>query len=160
METVPYDAKLALRNLVKQPLFFAVVVLTFALGVGANTALFSVVYGVVHKPLGFRDEGRLLAVSAVNPREGLTLPGHFLPDFWFFRDHVEAFDAMAFYGWRSMTLQEPDRVERLDSVVVSANIFHFFGIEPALGRVFAPEDEVAGDGHFVKLTPRWSPSSV
>ena len=152
MDSILYDVKIALRNLVKQPLFFAVAALTFALGVGANTALFSVVYGVVHRPLGFDDEARLMAVSAVNPQEGLTLPGHFLPDFWFWRDHSEAFDEMAFYGWRSMTLQEPEHVERLDSVVVSANIFELLGLEPALGRVFEPADEVPGEGHVVLIS--------
>ncbi len=110
MESIFSDARIAIRSLLKRPGFLAVTVLTFALGIGAHTAIYSVVHGVILAPLGFDDEDRLVAVSSVNPAEGLELRGNFLPDFWFWRENSRAFDEVAFHGWRSWTLQEADRV--------------------------------------------------
>jgi len=152
MESLRQDTLVAVRSLAKQPAFLAVTVLTFALGVGANTAIYSVVHGVLLAPLGFHDEDRLVAVSSVNTVEGLELRGNFLPDFWFWRENSRAFDQMAFHGWRSWTLQEPDRVERVQSVAVSANLFTMLGIDPILGRGLEPDDEVAGLGHVALIS--------
>jgi putative ABC transport system permease protein len=136
----------------KNPGFVAVATLTLALGIGANTAIYSMVHAVILAPLGYVDEERLVGVSSVNPEEGLELAGNFLPDFWFWREHTELFDEMAFHGWRSWTLQEPDRVERIESVAVSANLFRMLGLEPAIGRNFGPEDELAGPGSVVLIS--------
>lgn len=152
MESLRTDLALAVRSLVNRPGFLAVTILTFALGVGTNTAIYSVVHGVLLAPLGFEDEERLVAVSSVNPAEGLEFRGNFLPDFWFWREHSRAFDEMAFHGWRSWTLQEPDRVERVQSVAVSANLFRMLGIEPVLGRNFEDDDEIAGTGHVALIS--------
>ena len=152
MEHIFTDARIAIRSMLKRPGFLAVTVFTFALGIGANTAIYSVVHGVILAPLGFDDEDRLGAVSSVNPAEGLELGGNFLPDFWFWRENSRAFDEIAFHGWRSWTLQEPDRVERVQSVAVSANLFRMLGIEPVLGRNFEPADEVAGAGHVALIS--------
>ena len=152
MENIFTDAKVAVRSLLKRPGFLAVTVFTFALGIGANTAIYSVVHGVLLAPLGFDDEDRLVAVSSVNPAEGLELRGNFVPDFWFWREHSRAFDEIAFHGWRSWTLQEPNRVERVESVAVSANLFRMLGLEPVLGRNFEPADEVAGAGHVALIS--------
>ena len=111
MESMFSDARIAIRSLLKRPGFLAVTVFTFAIGIGANTAIYSVVHGVILAPLGFDDEDRLVAVSSVNPVEGLELGGNFLPDFWFWRKNTQAFAEMAFHGWRSWTLQEPDRAD-------------------------------------------------
>ena len=152
MESVLYDVKLAIRSFLKKPGFLAITILTFALGIGANTAIFSVVHGVILAPLGYEDEARLAAVSSVNPSEGLEFRGNFLPDFWYWRENSRAFDEMAFHGWRSWTLQEPGHVERVESVAVSANLFGMLGIEPALGRGFEPEDEIPGPGRVVLVS--------
>lgn len=152
METLYQDVRVAVRGLAKRPGFFAVTVFTLALGMGATTAIYSVVHGVLLAPLGYTDEERLVAMSSVNPAEGLELRGNFLPDFWFWREHTRAFDEMAFFGWRSWTLQEPDRVERIESVAVSANLFRMLGLEPVLGRNFEAADEVAGPGHVALIS--------
>lgn len=152
MESALHDLELAVRSLIKTPGFLAATALTFALGIGANTAIFSVVYGVILAPLGYADEERLVGLSSVSPAEGLELRGNFLPDFWFWRENSRSLDTMAFYGWRSWTLQEPDRVERVQSVAVSANLFPMLGIEPILGRSFEPGDEIAGMGRVVLIS--------
>ena len=97
------DARIAIRSLLKRRGFLVVTVLTFALGIGANTAIYSVVHGVILAPLGFDDEERLVAVSSVNPAEGLELRGNFLPDFWFWRENSRAFDEVS-----RATVQEHD----------------------------------------------------
>lgn len=152
MESIFADLKFALRSLLKRRVFFAVAIGTFALGVGANTAIYSVVYGVIVSPLGYDDEGRLVAVSSDNPAEALKFDGNYLPDFWFWREHTRAFDQMAFHGWRSWTLQEPDRVERIESVAVSANLFRLLGVNPVIGRNFEPADEVPGEADVVLVS--------
>ncbi|TDI42636.1 MAG: ABC transporter permease [Acidobacteria bacterium] len=152
MESVWYDVKLAVRSFLKKPGFLAITILTFALGIGANTAIFSVVHGVILAPLGYKDEARLQAISSVNPSEDLEFRGNFLPDFWYWRENSRTFDEMAFHGWRSWTLQEPGHVERVESVAVSANLFGMLGIQPALGRGFEPEDEIPGPGRVVLLS--------
>ena len=92
-------------------------------------------------PLGYADEERLVGISSVHRVESLQTRGNFLPDFWFWREHATSLDAVAFHGWRSWTLADADRVERVESVAVSSNLFGVLGVEPLLGRDLLPEDE-------------------
>jgi len=152
MEKLWLDVKLGVRGLVKSPRFTVVAVLSVALGIGANLTILGAVDAVMLAPLGYEDEGQLVALSSTAPAEGLSFRGNFLPDFWFWREHAESFDEVAFYGWRSWTLEEGSRVERVESVAVSANLFRMLGVEPAIGRHFEPSDEIAGAGDVVLLS--------
>lgn len=146
------DVRLAIRGLSRKPGFTLVAALTFALGIGATTALFAVVEGVLLRPLGFEDESSLYAVTSSNPSQNVERRGNYLPDFWFFRDNARSFEQLAFYGWRSMTLEEPGSVQQIRSVVVSSNLFRMLGVAPALGRQLEPEDEMPGRGRVALMS--------
>lgn len=146
------DFRLALRGLRRSPGFFAVAILILAIGIGAGTAMFSVLYGVVYRPLGYRNEGRLATLVADNPEEGAKGRGNYLPDFWEWRRDARSFEELAFYGWRTMTLEEPGNIRQMRSVCVSANYFRTLGIDPVLGRTFTGDDEVPGRGHAAMIS--------
>jgi putative ABC transport system permease protein len=147
MDSLFFDIRCAVRGLLKKPGFSLVAILTFALGIGANTSIFSIVYGVLLEPLGYANEGRLVAVTSTHAEEGYRSRGNYLPDFWFWREHARSFETLGFYGWRSMTLETPEQAQQIQSVAVSENLFRLLGLEPHLGRGFLPEDEVPGRGH-------------
>ncbi len=146
------DLRLAIRSLLRRPGFTLVAALTFALGIGATTAIFTLIEGVILRPLGYRDEARLYAVTASNLSQNVGRRGNYLPDFWFFRENARSFEDLAFYGWRSMTLEEPGNVQQIRSVVLSANLFPALGVEPILGRPLAFEDELPGRGRVALIS--------
>ncbi len=152
MDSLFFDFRYAVRGLLKKPGFTFVAVLTFALGIGANTSIFSIVYGVLLEPLGYADEGRLVAVTSTHAEEGYRSRGNYLPDFWFWREQARSFETLGFYGWRSMTLEVPEQAQQIESVAISENLFRLLGLEPHLGRAFLPEDEVPGRGHVALLS--------
>jgi putative ABC transport system permease protein len=147
------DLRYAARVLQSRPLFTLVAVLTVAIGIGANTAIFSIVYGVLLKPLPFRDPATLVQIWETNPLRNWTdataSPANLLD--WRKRNRV--FEDIAFYpgmddrspmyanGTLTGAGEEPQRLQGLQ---VSVNFFHVLGMAPALGRAFAPEEEIAG----------------
>ncbi len=152
MENFLFDLRVALRSLRKSPGFTVIAVSVFALGLGAAVAVFGIVQSVVFRPLGYPDEARLVGVTSLHQSESLEERGDFLPDFWFWRRESRSFDALAFYGWRSMTLDEPGKVQSLQSVAISANLFHLLGIEPLLGRSLEADDETPGRGNVALVS--------
>ncbi len=145
------DLRYALRGLLRRPGFTLTAVLTLALGMGANTAIFSLVHGVILKPLGYPDEDRLVAVASIHPERGAELNRNYLPDFWHWREKSRSFEEMAFHGWWSMTLQEPGNAQQIRSLIVSANYLGLLGMKPQLGRLFTAEDEIAGRGRVAVI---------
>ena len=152
MESLIKDLRLAVRGLLARPGFAAVAVLTLAFGIGANTAIFSVVHGVLLSPLGFEKEEDLYTVLGTSRAEGTERPGVSLPDFWYFREHQRSFAELSFFGWQTMTLEGPDRVEQLSGAWVGENLFRMLGVQPHLGRHFTPRDAVAGPGSVALLS--------
>ena len=133
------DLRFALRMLAKRPGFTTVAVLALALGIGANTAVFSVIRGVVLRPLPYADPSRLVAVWESNPkapREPSSPPN--LKD-W--NEQNRCFTGMAGYtlGWSA--LSESGEPEMLDAAFVTANYFELLGVKPALGRSIASGDQ-------------------
>ncbi|MEM8933207.1 MAG: ABC transporter permease, partial [Acidobacteriota bacterium] len=152
MDDLPRDLRLAVRQLRRQPGFAAVVVLTLALGIGATTALFGVVHGVLLEPLGFRDEDRLVRLVAVDrvgddPRNGFCAP-----DLWHFEERLRAAETVGYWAGQTMTLEEPGQVRQLYGQYVSWDLFETLGAEPVLGRGFAASDVVPGRGHVALLS--------
>ncbi len=138
------DLRFALRMVVKNPGFTGVAMVTLALGVGVNTMIFSVLYGILMRPLPYVQPDRLVAlrsVSAVHhePRGGISQP-----DFEDLRDHARCFDGMGAYYDATLALSIGSRPERVGAGIVSAGMFHVLGIRPALGREFLREEEVSG----------------
>ena len=135
------DLRYALRQLRKSPAFTMVAVLTLALGIGANTAIFSVVNGVLLRPLPFKDPGRLVQIWHVPPAAsfpGMTRfsvsPANYLD--WQNQNHV--FENMAIYGYHGFTLSG-SHPEQVITSAVSSGFFETLGVQPMLGRVFSAE---------------------
>ncbi len=139
-----HDLRLAFRSLKKRPGLTLIAVLTLALGVGANTAIFSVVHGVLLRPMGFAAESDLFALTATSQTEGESRPGSSIQDFGFYRAHQRSFEQISFFGWNSMTLEEPGLVQQLEGVYIGPELFDLLGVEPLIGRALTSEDAPAG----------------
>jgi len=137
------DFKFAFRQLLKNPGFTAVAVLTLALGIGANTTLFTLINAVVFKPLGGRDPERLVGVYS----QDTTRPGEYrnfsYPNFTDLRAAKEVFEDVYAYSPSQVGVTEGDTTRKVHSFNVSANYFQVFGMPVELGRDFAPADEAA-----------------
>ena len=146
------DLKFAFRQLLKNPAFTAVAVLTLALGIGANTAIFSVVNGVLLRPLSFREPDRLVRLNESNIKLGFptfsVAPGTFLD--WQTRNHV--FENLAAIASSDFNLTGIERPQRVLALRVSATFFPVLGVRPALGRVFFPEEDAPGRNDAVLLS--------
>src|SRR5437016_4320271 len=152
------DFRYAVRQLRKSPGFAAVAVITLALGMGANTAIFSVVNGVLLRPLLFEDPDRLVRIWHTPPQAsfpGITRftvsPANFLD--WQNQNHV--FEHMAIYGFRALTLTGGDKAEQVTASPVSAAFFDTVGVKPMLGRVLLREEDEPGRSHVVVLSYRF-----
>jgi predicted permease len=146
LDDAAQDVRIAARSLRRTPVFTAVAVLTLALGVGANSAVFSVVRGALLRPLPFRDPGRLLLLS-YQQRIGSTwgVPGLLDRHFDIVRQRARSFEAMATFTMRQATLTRAGDPARLGVVGVSPDFFTVLGVPPALGRLF-DSTEIAGAG--------------
>jgi putative ABC transport system permease protein len=152
------DLKYALRMLVKAPLFAAIAVLTLALGIGANSAIFSVVDSVLLQPLPFKDPDRIVMAWARytndggNYRQGV----HSFPDYVDLRDQSQSFTAMAAYTRTGGTLSLTDDAKALEGVAITPEIFDVLGVPPLLGRGFTQQDANNEADRVVVLTyPLW-----
>ncbi|PYI85207.1 MAG: hypothetical protein DME26_11550, partial [Verrucomicrobia bacterium] len=137
------DLKFAFRQLLKNPGFTTVAVLTLALGIGANTAIFTVVNGVLLKPLPFVNPGSLVWGEAMDlqnrTRGGRVSP----PDFVDYRRQTKSLEGVAAFQSISINITEAGEPERLNGALVSAGFFETLGIQPLPGgRTFQPSDEV------------------
>jgi predicted permease len=143
------DIYRSLRALVKRPAFFVAAVLTLALGIGANTALFSVVNAVLLRQLPFRNADRTFWITEVRP-ERSDAPFS-LPDFLDYRDHTESLDSISAVGPWSAGLTGRGDAEQLIGARVSGNLFETLGVEAALGRTLEPEDDRPGSPNVVVM---------
>ncbi|HEX4783117.1 MAG TPA: ABC transporter permease [Candidatus Sulfotelmatobacter sp.] len=149
------DVRFALRQLRKSLGFTAVAVVTLALGIGANTAIFSVVNGVLLRPLAFPNASRLVRVWHVPPPAsfpGMTTFSVSAANYldWESQNHV--FDAMAIYGYHGFTLTGSDKPEQVDACSATSGFFSTLGVRPAIGRVFLPEEDQPGHSNVVVLS--------
>ncbi len=149
------DLRYAIRMLVKSPGFAAVAVLTLALGIGANTALFSVVNGVLLNPLPYPHPDKVVTVASWVPEGGEGSISY--PDLrdWISENHT--FSSLAGYkSFQSFTWARQSNAERVSATQVSYNFFVALGVAPALGRDFTPAEDHAGAAPVVILSaPLW-----
>jgi putative ABC transport system permease protein len=142
MTTFLYDLRNAVRTLRRYPAFCVVVILTLGLGVGINTATFSVVSAVLFRPLGFPESERLVALHESFPgREGVPFSP---PDFVDLARDQQSFTGVAAYQNTLFELSGGSAPARVDAARVSANLFSVLGVTPALGRTFTPEEDRPG----------------
>src|SRR6266568_654024 len=151
MATLVQDVKYGLRMLVKNPVFTAVAVLTLALGIGANTAVFSVVNTVLLKPLPYTDPDRLMTVESLDTRHGPAPDPLSYPDFFDFRARNHVFDHLVTSRDTNMILTGAGEPVQLDTEMVTWDLFSALGLRPELGRGFLQGEEAAGT-HVVVLS--------
>ncbi len=153
MESILQDIRYALRALRKHPGFTAVALVTLGLGIGANTAIFSIIQSVLLAPLPFEEPERLVQVWESRVERGWTRAGMNPANFWDFRERNRTFEDLTaiWYGGRNLTgFGFPQRV---GTGQVSAGFFRVLRVEPVLGRTFLPgEDEPGGETRVVLLS--------
>jgi len=151
------DLRFAIRQFRKSLGFTAVAVITLALGIGANTAIFSVVNGVLLRPLAFKEADRLVRVWHVPPAK--SFPG--MPTFsvsaanyldWERQNHV--FAGMAIYSFHGFTFTGINKPEQVDACSATYGFFSTLGVQPELGRVFTPQEDQPGQSNVVVLSHR------
>ena len=153
MGTLLQDIRYGIRMMLKSPGFTLIAVLALALGIGANTAIFSVVNGVLLRSLPFPEAERLVWLDGVNQTSGITESSLSMPDYLDWRSQTDAFESMAATIDGSAILSgedgEPERVPRS---AVTASFFQTIGITPMQGRALSPEDERTGSDPVAVLS--------
>jgi len=144
METLFQDIKFALRVFRKSPLFTSVVLLTLALGIGANTAIFSIVNAVLLRSLPFRDPDRLQKITFNNPGVGLRDVPFSVTEFEDLKSRAGVFEDVSVVWPVSVNLTGAKEPQRLELMVVSPNYFSMLGATPQLGRLFGSQDFALG----------------
>ncbi len=146
------DLRYGLRMLWKNPGFTLIAILALALGIGANTAIFSVVNTVLLRPLPYKDPDRLVMVWEDNTKKGFPRDTPAPANFIDWRDQNQVFEGMAAIAEQSFNLTGIGEPERIDGRRVSASLFPLLGVEPQLGRAFLPEEDSPGGSRVVILS--------
>ena len=154
------NVRYALRSLAKQPLFTAIVILTFALGIGANTAVFSVLNAVLLRPLPFHEAQNLVALGEYDTREkidpGTEINSISYLDYVDWRDQNRVFDGVAIYtNQAASTLTDGNEATHVQGESVSANLFSLLGVQPMLGRTFLPNEDEPGNQVVILSHELW-----
>src|SRR5712692_1024666 len=152
LETFLQDTRYAFRMLRKNPGFTAVAVLTLALGIGANTAIFSVVYAVLLKPLPFTNPDQLFTAFQVKPQAGITGTGWSYANFAELREQNHVFSEMAGTASHQLTLTGRGEPSVVNTSVVTPELFSLLGEKPFAGRMFFREDGKPGAPPVVILS--------
>jgi len=142
MQTLWQDVRYAFRTLAKSPAYAALSVLTLALGIGANTAIFSVVNGVLLKPLGYPHPEQLEFISSTFPKLNFDRFWVSLPEWSEFKQWNRAYQDVGGYRPRSSNLGTPDRPRRVNAVLVTPELMNVLGVAPIRGRFFSAADSV------------------
>ena len=152
LDTLVQDVRTGFRSLARSRGFSAVVVLTLGLGIGANTAIFSVVRGILLRPLPYAHGDRLVVVRQGDPRLGLEDVGFSVPEIRDLTEQARSLDGVAEYHSMNFTLLGGDEPQRVRVGVVSASFFDLLGVPPLLGRTFRSADDDHGADAVLVLT--------
>ncbi|HSO76309.1 MAG TPA: ABC transporter permease, partial [Blastocatellia bacterium] len=155
METFLQDLRYGTRMLLKQPGFTVIAVIALALGIGANTAIFSVVNAVLLNPLPFPEPDRLMRVYESRLDRGTSRSSVSYPNFADWREQNHVFERMSSYRTSDFILTGDGDPARIQGAAVNADLFPLLGVTPILGRPFLPEEDKPGDsGRVVLLSHR------
>ncbi|HET7674392.1 MAG TPA: ABC transporter permease [Gammaproteobacteria bacterium] len=148
------DLRFGLRQLVAKPGFAAAAILTLALGIGANTAMFSVLSGYLLKPLPYPDGSRLVQVDAkfLNLPSHDKFPGMGMPLYFEVKDRAHSLTDAALYRTDAFGLQASGRAQRVVGTTTTASLFSVLGVKPLLGKVFGADNEEGGRSQMVVLS--------
>ena len=151
MGTLLQDLRYGIRMLAKSPGFTALAVITLALGIGANTAIFSVINSVVLRPLPFHEPARLVALWQTE-----SAPGNFPltgPDYLDWEEQSRTLEVMSLYSWeRSANASGTGEAEAASAISAQANFFNVLGVQPQIGRAFDSGEDQAGKNHVAILS--------
>ena len=150
MTTFWHDLRYAMRTLRNNPGFTAVTILTLALGIGANTAIFSVINAVLLRPLPFGDPDQLCIITERLPSVPVVGPSY--ENFQDFRDRAKSYSAMSATRITTLTLTGVGEPQRLPAQMTSASMFPLLGVTAPLGRTFAPQEDRAGGPQVALLS--------
>ena len=152
MDTLIKDIRYAIRTLLRRPGFVAIAVITLALGIGANTAMFTVVNAVLLRPLSFPDSEQLVLFEGMNPNQGITRGPMSIPDFKDFQKENKSFEQVAGYFAGGALLVRGDEPERVRGGLVTADFFPMLRVNAFLGRVIQGDDFQPGRENVVVLS--------
>lgn len=152
METLIQDLRFGVRLLLKNPGFSAVAILALALGIGANTAIFSVVDAVLFRPLPFHQPERLVAVWEHDLKKGEDHDSVMAGNFLDWKSRSQVFEAMSAHAGGSINLTGLAEPERIRAARVSAGLFPLLGVQPEVGRVFSADEDQPGNQRVVVLS--------
>ncbi len=149
MKSFWQDLRYAARMLSKSPAFTAIAVLSLALGIGANTSIFSFVNAVLLRPLPVVEPERLVSVFNSQRDDPYNVSSY--PDYVDYRDKNEVFSGLAASANISLSLNSDDQTEAISGLIVTGNYFDVLGVRAALGRVFLPEEDKTPGAHPVAI---------
>src|SRR5256885_6990109 len=153
MDTILKDIRYAVRHLFKHPAFSVIAILALALGIGANSAIFSVVNAVLLRPLPYPAPEQLVWLWGTNPLNDIPKENASYPDYVDWRQQAQSFQAMGGFAQTSPILTSGDgEPERLPGAFAIGDFFNVLGIEPALGRKFLPDENDAGKNRVAILS--------
>ncbi|HWB41187.1 MAG TPA: ABC transporter permease [Gemmatimonadales bacterium] len=151
-DAIRRDVRYAVRSLLRSPAFTAIAVLTLALGIGANTAIFSVVYSVLLRPLAYGEPEQLISIRSAYAGSGAQDIPSSQPEYNDYRAEIESLQDLAAVYPISINLTGLGEPRRIQAAVVSDNYFRLLGVAPALGRDFTPEDDRGQIGYVVIIS--------
>lgn len=146
------DLKYALRRLARTPLFSVATITTLALGIGANVAVFSVIYGVLLKPLPYRDPNQLIAVWQTAPGVNIKDLNASQADYFTYREHAKTFADVGAWTGSGATVNENGTAERVSVIAMTHRLLPLLGVQPLLGRGFVESDDTPGNAETVMLS--------
>ena len=152
MDGVLKDVRYALRNLIKRPGFTAIAILTLAIGIGANTTIFSLVHALLLKPLSFPALDRVVAIWDKVPARGVEHNEVALANYLDWRDQNQSFEKLALYRWWSTNLTGVEPPERIQGFLVTGNFFDVIGTRPIMGRGFYEHENQPGNDAVAVIT--------
>jgi len=152
MSTLIHDLRYGVRIFWKHPSFTLVAVITLALGIGANTAIFSLVNSILLQPLPFRDPDRLVRMLQSSPKLGLASWGVSQADYAAYREQNRSFESVAIYSATAANLTGAGEPERLPIATVTADFFKVFGVNPLLGRTFVEGEDTQGKNQICVIS--------
>src|SRR5205809_3520112 len=153
MNTLLQDIRFGLRMLLKSPSVSIVATIALALGIGANTAIFSVVNAVLLRPLPYQNSEALMSVFEKDQTRGVVRGSYSYPNFFDLRDQNHVFEHIAAYHDSDFIMTGRGEPARLQGAVVNADLFSLLGTAPILGRGFLPDEDKPGEsGRVVELS--------
>src|SRR3954469_3988310 len=155
MSSLLNDLRCGLRMMVRNPVFTLIAIVTLALGIGANTAIFSVVDAVLLRPLPYPNADRLVFLWSTMNSQGVPQSGSALPDYQGWRDQNKVFDGLGGFYYGDFNLATENQApERIQGAYITSTLFQVLQVSPAIGRLFTQEEEQFGRHRVVLLSDK------